>query len=622
MAGPESKVERAAAEAARRRDAALAGRPAQRRRRGIVHTPPELARFVAVVVDRALDGLGVAGGLADPALSIVDPACGPGAFLAACLAVAGGRGSSPRLLCGVDVDPAAVAQARQVLAEPARRAGWALSLSVANTLEEARAPAAVAPEGPTVVIGNPPWASRSDSRGGAVSERLLEDFRRDAAGRRLPERKLGVLSDDYVRFFRWACEVARTATRGAVVALVTSSSYLDGPVHRGMRAALLRWFDALDVVDLGGSALVARSGARDDNVFGVRPGVAVAVAVRRPGAVETEPAAVRHAAVRGSRRDKLSRLAEAATRPLPMRPLSPSAPFHLLVPGERRRSPAAWPSIVELLPFHREGVQTNRDAVVVDRDRARLLSRLRRFAAGDRGDDLAAALASRRHYDPAVARAAVREALERDARPARLAYRPFDDRWFLPVSPLCHRPRPALLAAVRRSDLVLLTVRKDRGQRAWAHVGVTRHAPDNCWLSTRSSCRTRAFPTHGPDGRPNVDADAVAAWARRLRAPPGPRQTLCYALAWLSCAAYRKALHGELLLDYPRLPPPDPATFERIVAAGERLASAFARPGRRAAEPVSVGHVVIDPGPSRVVRARAEIDRLLTPVFGSFALCH
>src|SRR5690606_15742527 len=84
-----------------------------------------------------------------------------------------------------------------------------------------------------VVLGNPPWASRSANRGAREVEALLEDFRRDGTGARLVERKLGVLSDDYVRFFRWSAEVVRRAPGGGIVALVTNGSFLDGPVHRG-----------------------------------------------------------------------------------------------------------------------------------------------------------------------------------------------------------------------------------------------------------------------------------------------------------------------------------------------------------------------------------------------------
>src|SRR5690606_10759485 len=155
-------------------------------------------------------------------------------------------------------------------------------------------------------------AGRSDNRGSPLMGALLADFRRDANGSTLGERKIGVLSDAYVRFWRWSCEMARRAERGAVVALVTNGSCLDGLVHRGMPAALARYFARIDVLDLGGSALIARGRDCDENVFGVRPGVALTLAIRPPGHDERSPGLVRVAALRGRREEKLARLENAS----------------------------------------------------------------------------------------------------------------------------------------------------------------------------------------------------------------------------------------------------------------------------------------------------------------------
>ena len=112
------------------------------------------------------------------------------------------------------------------------------------------------------------------------------------------------------------------------------------------------------------------------------------------------------------------------------------------------------------MPFQREGVQTNRDAVVIDRDRERLLARMRAFARGEAAARSCRRRAALRHYDPERARGAVRarSSATRMAswvdRPA-LAYRPFDTRWFVPVAPLCHRPRGALIAAIDHAEFAL-----------------------------------------------------------------------------------------------------------------------------------------------------------------------
>src|SRR5262245_14813558 len=120
-------AERAAELAAQQRDAGLT---AQRRRgEGIVHTPPVLARTVARLADEALRSqLGLPGGIADPALAIVDPACGPGVFLAAALAVGVDRGSTPAALIGVDRDRAAIEAAKGALAPELGQACWPCEL--------------------------------------------------------------------------------------------------------------------------------------------------------------------------------------------------------------------------------------------------------------------------------------------------------------------------------------------------------------------------------------------------------------------------------------------------------------------------------------------------------------
>ncbi|MEZ4335263.1 MAG: N-6 DNA methylase [Sandaracinaceae bacterium] len=208
-----------------------------RKRRGVVHTPAAIARFIARAV-------------ADAPGAVIDPACGPGVFLAACIE----GHPTPRRAIGIDLDAEALDDAEAILAPLAGAGGWDLSLRRGNTLA-----APLVEAGPLVIVGNPPWAGRTANAGAAYTEALLDDFRKDADGAPLGERKLGVLSDDYVRFLRWACEQLRRP-EGGVLAMVTSSSFLDGPVHRGMRARLLEWFATVDVVDLGGSALIARTG--------------------------------------------------------------------------------------------------------------------------------------------------------------------------------------------------------------------------------------------------------------------------------------------------------------------------------------------------------------------------
>jgi hypothetical protein len=623
--GELSPIERAVQVAAQARDRRLAS-DAMRRERGVVHTPPELARYVARSADEVLRSeLGIGRGVADPRVALLEPACGPGAFLAAAFATGSERPTRPAACVGVDLDERAIAAAHETLSGPFAAAGWPLTLRAADALADLDPFGCPLPTGTVVaVFGNPPWAGRSANRE-ATTAALLEDFRRDRDGARLDERKIGVLSDDYVRFFRWAAEIVRRADQG-IVALVTNASYLDGPVHRGMRGALLRWFDGVRVLDLGGGSLVARRAkVVDESVFGVRPPVAVTFAWR--GARTRQRALVRvfHHGVRGRRVDKLALLETLG--PSAYRPIAPAAPAFLLCPTAT--IPAMyhdWIGLDEAMPFHREGIQTNRDAVAIDADPARLLERLHDFAKGRTTTALASALMPSRHYDPAHARRRVAAALEsRGAAVVRpVAYRPLDRRHYAAVAPFCHRPRDDLRRATERSELVLLSTRKDRGDRPWRHVGLVSDIADNCYLSNRSSCRTRVFPERDPNGEINIAADVVRDWSDRLGVVVTPIDFVRYVAAVLASDAYREAFDRALRLDYPRIPPPPTAdAFALASAAGASLEAAFALEpvAKDSAEEQGVTETSVDVGHFRVAsnslaaawdRASEAIDPWLT----------
>lgn len=551
-------LERAAAA----RDASLT--KAARRADGIVHTPVAVAHTVVREANAVLERLGLPG-VGDRRLRIVDPAMGPGVFLGAVLA----RGIEPgSRLVGIDADPEATRSTRRALSEYAAASGARLELRVGDALAGPLDDASVDAEKPppaVLILGNPPWRARGT--GPSHVERLMADFRRDERGELLRERRSGVLADAYLRFLRWAIDEVERAREAGAIALVTSTSYLDGPVHRGVRAVLCARFDEVRVLDLGGSALLARDrGTLDANLFGVRPGAAILVAARRSNAQRRRLACVSYVRVAGSRGDKLAAL-ENATLPAPTPVVDP-------LPSLRPRPPTdaqyeRWPSLNEWLMFHAEGVQTNRDEFAIASERGCLVARLLRMA---RGLDLPPA---RPHFDPDAAARTLAQ-LESEGRleeyVGALAYRPFDIRFAFLHPALCHRTRPPLLAAMRHSPLALVSVRKDRSSLPWSHVAVVRAPVDNCYLSSRSSCRARAFPSHRPDGSSNI-SEPIARALRERGIDPSPCDVVAYLAAVMSSETYARRFVPSPLLDYPRVPlPRDAKAFSRLVAIGRRLA--------------------------------------------------
>ncbi len=79
-----------------------------------------------------------------------------------------------------------------------------------------------------------------------------------------------------LRFSQW--KIAQAGF--GIVAMITNHSYLDNPTFRGMRQSLMKTFDEIYILNLHGNSLKREStpeGRKDENVFDIRQGVAIAV---------------------------------------------------------------------------------------------------------------------------------------------------------------------------------------------------------------------------------------------------------------------------------------------------------------------------------------------------------
>ena len=106
---------------------------------------------------------------------------------------------------------------------------------------------------------------------------MIEDYKR-LDGKPLGEKNPKWLQDDYVKFLRFAQWKIEQTGHG-LVGMITNHSYLDNPTFRGMRASLMATFDEIYVLDLHGNSLKRETtpdGGKDENVFDIRQGVAIA----------------------------------------------------------------------------------------------------------------------------------------------------------------------------------------------------------------------------------------------------------------------------------------------------------------------------------------------------------
>jgi predicted helicase len=135
----------------------------------------------------------------------------------------------------------------------------------------------------TVVLGNPPYNMNQQNENdnnknrkyAETDKRVADTYSKDSTAS-----NKGALSDPYVKFFRWATD--RLEGRDGIVSFVSNNSFVDQQAFDGMRKHFLRDFTSIYHVDLHGN--VRRNpklSGTTHNVFGIRVGVGITVAVRR-----------------------------------------------------------------------------------------------------------------------------------------------------------------------------------------------------------------------------------------------------------------------------------------------------------------------------------------------------
>jgi hypothetical protein len=601
-----------------------------RKRRGVYYTPPELVSYVVRSVHRLLQTrLGWRGGLADPAVSLLDPAAGTMTFVVEAIrcaagearATAGGAGVpalvSDHLLRSFHafelmMAPYAIGHLKMslLLEELGRPLGERerVSFYLTNALEtedlaQSTFPgtAALSHESRlagrikkgtkiNVVLGNPPWSGHSENRGTGSGDLPREgyvaaDGRRDDGyyrieGRPLDEKNPKWLQDDYVKFLRFAQRKIDEAGEG-IVALVTSHGYLDNPTFRGMRQSLLATFDEIHLLDLHGNGKKkeqAPDGAADANVFqDVRQGVAVAILVKRPGS----PKRTLRADLWGSRSAKLSWLGANDVETTVWREIAPRGPAFLFAPRDAALEAEYRQGVrlPEIFPEHSVGIVTGRDAFAIATDPAELERRVGRLRSDTVPVDLVreewgAGDPGRCRLKPARQRAQTDPDWRR--RFHRLLFRPFDWRTIFYADYVIERPREKVMTHLLVAGNLGLVVPRQCKEEPGALVTDTIIAHKAVSAFDINS----VFPLYlHPERRldeagpvANLDPGFLALLAGRLGEEPSAELILQYVYAVLYSPPFRRRYADLLRADFPRIPlPPDRGAFLEMAGLGAVL---------------------------------------------------
>ena len=502
---------------------------------------------------------------------------------------------------------------------------------MASLSEESHLAGKVKKEKPILVIlGNPPYSGHSANKGDWIKDQI-ETYKM-VDGKPLGEKNPKWLQDDYVKFIRFAQWKIDQIGEG-VLGFITNHSYLDNPTFRGMRQSLINSFNEIYIVDLHGNSLKkekAPDGSKDENVFDIQQGVAIALFVKRKG---IDSKRVKHSQIWGMRSDKYKWLSKHDLRMKGWVELKPSSPFYLFVRRDDKLSKQfqSYPSIQNIFPVNSVGIVTARDHFVIDFQKAPLQRRIEQFANSSLDNSFVAQafnLKDTGAWKLKTAREKIINDEERDKHYTQILYRPFDVRHLFYHDGIIERGRLEVMRHMLETNLGLVLPRRVETAIPWSHAfvaeGIVEHVAvslktiDYCFplflyekSDSGGSVRRSRFsryqsmfvfePAAAYSIRhSNIYSGLLVSLTNAYKKQPAPEEIFHYIYAIVYSNIYRKKYAQFLKADFPRIPfTEDYKLFQKLAERGGELVELHLLKSKKLTNPIAKCE---GPGELRVVK--------------------
>ncbi|MFX0182390.1 MAG: type ISP restriction/modification enzyme [Candidatus Hodarchaeota archaeon] len=411
---------------------------------------------------------------------------------------------------------------------------------------------------PLIVMGNPPYSVSSQTHSEWINE-LMSTYKSG-----LFERNVQPLSDDYVKFIRFAQWLIEKNGTG-IIAFVTNNTWLDSRIFRVMRKELSQAFDHIFIVNLHGNVRKGEKG----NPFEIMIGVCIAFFVRSNNQKNDKMNVQYRDIASQSKFEKLHELTKSfdIAQFIPLLFTSE----HLFIPTK-----VNTPSFVRYQNFTPLnhlferivcGIKTHRDKFLVNSDKNQLQHSIRLFFENDQKlKEQGIYLHSTRDWDKDVVQKS--EILD-DALSDIIieSYRGFDNRFLCYndklVEPGCSR-KDFMQNINKGNPAICITKQLLTGP--FNHVFITNKPFDICFLSTNSKESAYGLILDY-NGNSNFKMP-------NLPFKTGRREIFYYIYGILHSSLYRLRYEEYLIRNFPRIPfTIDESIFKAMSRLGEQLAN-------------------------------------------------
>jgi len=418
-----------------------------------------------------------------------------------------------------------------------------------------------------VILGNPPYSVSSANKSEFI-EKEMTIYKEDVRS----ERNIQPLSDDYIKFIRFAHWKIDKSGKG-VIGMITNNSYLSGLIHRGMRKKLLKSFNEIYILNLHGNSRIGEKcpdGSKDENVFDIMQGVSIALFIKNK-----EQETIRkiyYQDVYGLRENKYDFLNNNNIKTIEWKELKLSEPYYFFVEKDfslQAHYDKFFP-VSEIFNKFSSGVKTHRDHFVVGFNEEEIKQRMRTFTS-DLPDDLvkqALNLEDTNDWKINIARNKIKKE-DWVKSIFSYSYRPFDIRYICYHDGLIDRNRIEVMRNFFYKNLGLVITRQ-LSTNLFFHIFITDNISDICLPSIKTKESGYIFPLYFyPDidkkdlfnykkereeRESNINCKLLKIFSDTYKNQPSSEEIFYYIYAILYSNIYREKYAEFLKIDFPRIP--------------------------------------------------------------------
>ena len=604
--------------------------PETREKRGVYYTPEPVVSYIVRSLDEILKSrFGKTDGFADRTVTVLDPAAGTLTFLAEAAKLAIGEFTSRygeggrenfikehilKNFYAFELMMAPYAVGHLKMSFLLEELGYKLKdddrfkLYLTNTLEmeeladtnlpgmsslseESHLAGEVKRDQPILVIlGNPPYSVSSANKSDFI-EKEMKLYKEDVC----EERNIQPLSDDYIKFIRFAHWKIDKNKKG-VIGMITNNSYISGLIHRGMRKKILQSFNEIYILNLHGNSRIGEKcpdKSKDENVFDIKQGVCISLFIKKGR--QKGYGDVFYYDLYGLREKKYEYLKEHYIKSTKWKRVNPLEKDFLFTETNSSERYKEFMSVKEIFGTFSSGVKTHRDHFVVAFSEEEIRQRIQTFTSNLPDNIVAQALDLRDTRDWKVKTARENlKTIEWVNYVKDYSYRPFDIRKLCYSTALIDRgcDRWSLMKNFFRENIGLVTTRRMPeifGAPAFVcnNVGDIHLISDQNYFfplyiyeagkeKSKESFK-KSFLLFDPRTEyvvktSNLSSDLMKKLSVTFKNKVTPEQIFHYVYAVLYSNTYRETYSEDLKRDFPRIPfTRDYNLFKKMASYGKKL---------------------------------------------------